>query len=102
MRTIMNKDQSPAQHSILKSMTPFLIATVLILLVPAVSMQFSSEMNWGPGDFVVAGGLLLLASFAYVMAARVLNTMQQRIIAAVGVGLVMLAIWVELAVGIFH
>lgn len=102
MRTVMNTENSQNQQSIMKSMRPFLIATVLILLVPAVSMQYSDEMNWGPGDFIVACGLLLLSSFAYVMASRVVKTPRQRIVAGLAVGLVMLTVWAELAVGIFH
>lgn len=90
------------EKSLMESMLPFGIGTALILLVPAVSMQFTDEMNWGPGDFIVAAGLLLLSSFAYVMAARTLTSRRQRVLAGAGVGVVLLMIWAELAVGIFH
>ena len=30
----------------------------IILLLPLVAMQFSNEMNWGLGDFAIAGVLL--------------------------------------------
>jgi hypothetical protein len=34
------------------------LITVGLLMIPAIAMQFSDEMNWGPGDFLVAGALL--------------------------------------------
>ena len=32
-----------------------------LLLLPAVAMQFTSEVDWGPGDFMVMGVMLLTA-----------------------------------------
>jgi hypothetical protein len=34
------------------------LATELILLIPAVAMQFSDDVNWDSTDFLVAGFLL--------------------------------------------
>jgi len=43
------------------------LATVLLLLIPAVAMQFTSEVSWGPGDFLVAGTLLFGAGALIVL-----------------------------------
>lgn len=72
-----------------------------LLLLPAIAMQFSAEVNWGPGDFlfvaVLLGGLGL--SVEWIM--RRIDTKIFRI-AAIGIVLLtVILIWVEAAVGIF-
>lgn len=75
--------------------------TMLLLMIPAVAMLFSSEFNWGSEDFLAAGGLIFGGGMAYVLAARFVRTSRQRLV----IGLLVLAgialIWAELAVGIF-
>lgn len=44
--------------SLRKSAFVIALTTGLLLLVPLVAMQFTDEVDWGGGDFVVAGGLL--------------------------------------------
>ena len=49
------------QHTVRTASRPAVrvgLATALILLVPLVAMTFTDEVNWGPGDFVLAGILL--------------------------------------------
>lgn len=65
-------------------------------------MQFTSEVNWGPGDFVVMGGLLAFLCAGIDLAMRVGTSATARI-AGIGIALIIfLAIWAELAVGIFN
>lgn len=73
----------------------------MILAAPALAMRFSNEVNWGPGDFVVAGGLLGLAGLGLELAAQapVKRTGRLALSAAI-LGLVAL-VWAELAVGLF-
>jgi hypothetical protein len=73
--------------------------TALILLAPAVAMQFSDEVNWTVSDFVFAGGLLVGAGVAYELAARVGNLAYQAGV-AVALGAGILTMWVTGAVGI--
>ena len=42
----------------------------LLLLLPAVAMQFTSEVNWGPEDFLVMGALLAACAGTVHMATR--------------------------------
>ncbi len=73
-----------------------------ILIVPAIAMQFSSEVNWGPGDFLVMGSLVLLVGGAIEGISRMAEGGRlMKYALAGGVLLLGLAIWVELAVGIF-
>jgi hypothetical protein len=102
MTTTMKRTPAPSRQTIARSMLPFAAGTAILLMVPAVSMQFTNEVNWGPEDFLAAAAMLLGASFAYVIAARVLHTRRQRLMAGAGVMMVLLTVWAELAVGIFH
>lgn len=74
--------------------------TVLILLVPFVAMQFTTEVNWSVGDFIVMGALLFSIGFSYVLATRYASTIVFKI--AMGFALVsmLLMIWANLAVGL--
>lgn len=73
----------------------------LLLMVPLVAMQFTAEVKWGAEDFAAAalliGGLGLVIEVAVARLRVPLWRM-----AAIGLAvLAFLAIWAELAVGIF-
>mgnify|MGYP001824478827 CR=1 FL=1 len=76
------------------------LATVAILLIPFVAMQFTSEVSWDETDFVVMGSLLFGMSSLFVWVARKVSHRRRVLI-----GIVFLAafvyIWAELAVGEF-
>jgi len=77
------------------------VAAAGLLLVPAAAMLVTREVNWGPGDFAMAAALLAGLCLGVEAALRWLGTPLSRI---AGVGLaviVFLAVWAELAVGIF-
>lgn len=73
-----------------------------VLLVPAIAMQFSREVNWGPGDFAAIALLLGAGCLAWEIAARVVATWRLRVLAGVLIGAAVLLVWAELAVGIFR
>ena len=77
------------------------IVTALLLLVPALAMQFTGEVNWGPGDFAAAAALIFAAGMAGVLAFRAWPGAGQRVLAAVLIALVTGLVWAELAVGLF-
>jgi hypothetical protein len=82
--------------------TRTVLGTCLILLVPLVAMQFSEQVNWTILDFVVAGCLLLGAGFTYQLATRKTQDTKRRVIIGAVVLVVLLAVWAQLAVGIFN
>ncbi len=77
------------------------LLAALVLLIPAVAMQFTREVSWGPGDFIVAAGLLALAGLALEFGIRATASRVRRALIVAGVIGVLLVIWTELAVGLF-
>lgn len=77
------------------------LATALLLLAAAVAMQFTSEMSWGPGDFLVAGLLLFGAGAMAVLGLRQVSSTGPRVAVVLGVVCGLGLIWAELAVGLF-
>lgn len=81
-----------------KSILQVVGATVFVLLIPLVAMQFTDEVDWGLSDFVVIGTLLLSAGLIYEwLACKTGN----KLLVGLVVATVVILIWVELAVGIF-
>jgi hypothetical protein len=55
--------------------------------------------HWTLSDFVVMGVLLFVAGFAYEFLASKVHTVESRIAVGLAVGIVLLAVWAQLAVG---
>ena len=79
-----------------------LLATLGILLVPAVAMRFTDEVNWGPGDFLVGGALLAGTGLGYVLTKRRIPGRSGRLLLGTLLAFGLLFVWAELAVGILH
>lgn len=73
--------------------------TLLLLLVPLAAMQFTQEVNWSAGDFVLMGVLLFAGLSAYELLAARARKPAHRVAAGLAVGAVFVVIWAELAVG---
>jgi positive regulator of sigma E activity len=74
---------------------------MLLLLVPLVAMQLTSEVSWSLGDFLAAAALLFAAGMAYTVVAQHIRTQKQRALAGLAVLAVLATVWAELAVGLF-
>lgn len=74
---------------------------LVLLLTPAVAMQFTSEVNWTPSDFVVAAVMFLVFGTAIELAVRLIRNRRNRILAIIAVLCAFLWLWAELAVGVF-
>lgn len=74
-------------------------ATALLLL-PAVAMQFTEEVQWDAFDFLVMGGMLLAVCLAYETAVRFARSNAYLVASAIAVGASFLTVWANLAVGI--
>lgn len=89
------------QVSLPRAATGVAGVVVALLMVPLVAMQFTAEVNWSAGDFVVAGPLLFAAGMTYVVAARRVRGTGQRLALASLVLALLAIVWAELAVGLF-
>ena len=76
--------------------------TAALLLVPAVAMQFTDQVQWGAEDFLAAGVLLLMAGTVLVGIARHVKRPSLRGFATGAVVALLVLAWVELAVGLFR
>jgi hypothetical protein len=78
-----------------------LLCIALLLLIPLIAMQFTSDVVWSSFDFISATILLLSAGLSIELILRKIKTTKFRIMAFVVLVLFLFLIWAELAVGIF-
>ncbi len=83
-----------------KSILRVLLITMVVLLVPFIGMQFSDEMQWDLGDFLIIGALTLGITAAYELAAARMKSPTNKILVALGFAALFVLIWAQLAVGI--
>lgn len=76
------------------------IGAGVLLLLPAVAMQFTREVQWGIEDFIVMGTLLAACAGLVDRATRATDDLFYLGGVAVAVGTAFLLVWVNLAVGI--
>ncbi len=77
------------------------LVIALILLIPLIAMQFTDEVDWTLGDFVVAALLLFGTGLLFDLVIRRVNKSKYRILIYVLITVIFFLIWAELAVGIF-
>lgn len=72
-----------------------------LLLLPAIAMRFTAEVDWDAFDFILMGAMLAIACGLYELAAWLSGNPAYR--AAFGIAVVtgFLTVWVNLAVGMF-
>ncbi len=85
----------------MKSIVRNLIIVFVLLSIPLVAMQFTDEVEWGAGDFLVGGIILfcLISGIDYLL--HRIENRKYRVLAIILLLVVFFLIWVELAVGIF-
>ena len=76
------------------------LATAVILMVPLVAMQFTDEVAWGPGDFIVMGAVLFGTGLSYELVAGRSGNITYRAGVGLGLATAFLLVWLNLAVGV--
>lgn len=88
------------RHNTAKHLLVILGVTAGILLIPLIAMQLTNDVRWTGFDFAVAAALLTGAGLLFELALRKLHTKPARIKAGAVLGLALLLVWAELAVGL--
>lgn len=92
---LMNTDQ-PLSKSVL-----FLfIGTAAILMIPLISMQFTTEVIWTLSDYILAAVLIFGTGFTYLFVTTKSHTTAYNLAVGSALGTGFLLIWSNLAVGI--
>lgn len=73
---------------------------VTLIVLPAIAMQFTSEVRWTTSDFIFATVMLGGVGLAFEMAVRATGSWAYRGAAAVALGAGLLLLWANGAVGI--
>lgn len=74
-------------------------ATLLILAIPLVAMQFTSAVAWTASDFIIMGAMIFAAGILMDVAFRKAGKYRKVLVS--GIAVIFLWLWAELAVGIF-
>lgn len=83
-----------------KRLAGILLTIVLLLLIPLIAMQFTTEVNWSVMDFVVMGMLLLSTGLSCELVLRSVKTLERRLLIVGIILFVFFLIWAQLAVGL--
>lgn len=99
--TVIQQQKTSAMTTQNKRLTAIVLSVFFLLSLPLIAMQFTSEVNWSPFDFAVAGVLLLGTGLLCELVIRSVKKISIRTILLAGLLLGLVLIWLELAVGIF-
>jgi len=78
------------------------ISVAFLLLIPFIAMRFTKEVNWSRFDFILMGILLATTGLVCEYVYRKITNPKIKIAVIVGIVILFLLLWVELAVGIFN
>lgn len=84
-----------------KRLMGIVLGVAFLLMIPLVAMQFTNEVDWKLGDFVVMGILLLGTGLLAELVMRKVHNKDYRIGIIAVILVALFLIWAELAVGIF-
>ena len=84
-----------------KSLTHIISVVAILLLIPFIAMQFTTEVKWTLMDFIVAGILLLSTGLACNFVIQKVKNTKFRIAICLTILAILLLVWAELAVGVF-
>ncbi|MBO6622178.1 MAG: hypothetical protein JJ892_14135 [Balneola sp.] len=89
-----------AETKLKKHLSFVAIGTVILLLIPLIAMQFTSEVVWTLSDFVFAGVLLFGTGASFTVVLHKMENNFYRIGAGIALISTLFLVWVNGAVGI--
>ncbi|MCC6599998.1 MAG: hypothetical protein IT223_04905 [Crocinitomicaceae bacterium] len=84
-----------------KRLTILLLSALSLLLIPLIAMQFTNEVDWKAGDFMIMGLLLTGTGLLCEFVLGKVKNVRNRLLICGAVLLAFFLILVELAVGVF-
>jgi hypothetical protein len=87
------------QQGVFRRVAPSIVSALLLLL-PLIAKQLTSEVNWDENDFIVFGAMLFGGCGLYELASTMTPNFACREAVGVAVVAAILFIWMNLAVGI--
>jgi len=84
-----------------KRLIIIVLISLIILLLPLITMQLTEEVNWTLFDFIIAGILLVGTGIIFEFIMRKIKRKKYRIAMIIVTLVTLFLIWAELAVGIF-
>ena len=78
-----------------------LTTAAILLSIPYIAMQFTTDVDWNITDFAIMGVLLFGTGLLCELVMRTVKSIDNRILICGAVLFVFFLIWAELAVGIF-
>ncbi|MBX2970504.1 MAG: hypothetical protein KF803_14130 [Cyclobacteriaceae bacterium] len=76
------------------------LVTLFILSIPLVAMQFTDEVKWSVGDFILMGALLFGTGVLFVLVMRLSSNIVYKTAVGLAIGATFFMIYVNLAVGL--
>ena len=89
--------ENPMEIAKNKNMTRVAMVTALLLSIPLIAMQFSDEVVWTVGDFLVGGALIFGAGFVFVQLSTKMPNTALKYLLGIALAASLLLIWVSLA-----
>ena len=78
------------------------LITFGILLILAIAMQFTNEVQWKIGDFIIAAAILFTVTTSLLLINLYVKSKLKKTGLLLIVIILFILIWAELAVGIFN
>jgi len=97
----LHADNRFARDTIARWRATLWTVAALLLATPWVAMRFTDEVRWNAMDFLVFGGMLLMAGGLVEIVVRLSRRRIVVLGAVVLAGASFLLLWAELAVGLF-
>lgn len=76
------------------------LITIIILLIPLVAMQYTTEVDWSMADFIIMGTLLFSTGSAFVILNAYSANYLYKLAMVLAIGSTFLLVWSNLAVGL--
>jgi len=74
--------------------------TIVLLMIPLIAMQFTEEVAWTLGDFVIAAIFLFGTGFSFILLSKKSSAFTFKLATGIALGSTLFLIWSNLAVGL--